>query len=279
MTIPSRHVAPALLAGYVGGRLSEEDEVFLEQHLLGCAMCRGEVSSALPPSADRLDAVWNNVVDVLDRPSATPIERALHRVGMNRETARLVAAAPSLRLPWLAAMTTCLLLAVVAAAAGGVRGSWLFLTLAPLIPVASVVAAYGPRTDPAWELARATPYSLARLTLLRVAAILVTTIPLAIIVGVLLPGIEWWVGAVWLLPALSFVALTLWLGTYVEPLVAAAVLAIGWAVVTGAAAVHRSSPHVLLQPAVQLAFAAVVVVAALGVHARTDRLSGRLGPA
>jgi hypothetical protein len=273
-SLPESHIAPAQLSAYAAGQLSAAEESFLEEHLLSCAACRQLVPSVIAVDERRLDAVWNHVVDVLDQPRASVVERALHRLGASRETARLVAAAPSLRLPWLTAVAACLLLAVAAAGAGGVRGSWLFLTLAPLIPVAGVAAAFGPHTDPAWELTRATPYSLARLTLLRGAAVLTSTLPLAVLAGLLLPGSAWWVGAVWLLPALAFVTATLWAATYLEPLIAAAVLAVGWAAVTSDAMWRRTDPALLLRPSVQLAFAGAAAVAAVGLWSRRGKLAG-----
>lgn len=273
-SLPGPHIAAAQLSGYAAGLLSAAEESRLEEHLVACAVCRQLVPSVGAVDERRLDAVWNQVVDVLDRPRTSVVERMLHRLGASRETARVVAAAPSLRLPWLSAVAACLLLAAVAAGAGGARGSWLFLTLAPLIPVAGVVAAYGPHTDPAWELTRATPYSLIRLTLLRIAAVLASTLPLAVVVGLLLPGSAWWVAAVWLLPALAFVMLTLWAATYFEPLLAAGVLIVGWAAVTSHAMWHRTDPALLLQPSVQFAFTGAAAVAAVGLWSRRDKLAG-----
>lgn len=272
-SVPGPHLAPDQLSGYAAGVLSAVEESYLEEHLLSCGACRRLVPAVTPVDDRRLEAVWHEVVDVLDRPRPSVAERALRRLGASRETARLVAAAPSLRLPWLSAVCACLLLAAVAAGTGGVRGSWLFLTLAPLIPVAGVAAAYGPHTDPAWELARAAPYSLARLTLLRGAAVLASTLPLAVLVGLLLPGSAWWVAAVWLLPSLAFVTVTLWSATYLDPLLAAGMLTVGWVAVTSHAMWQRADPALLLRPGVQLAFAAAAAVAAVGLWSRSDTLA------
>jgi hypothetical protein len=272
-SLPGAHVIPAQVSGYAAGRLSAAEESSFEEHLMSCAACRRLVSSGGRVDDRRLAAVWSEVVDVLDQPRVPMVERVLHRLGVGPETARLVAAAPSLRVPWLTAVATCLLLAVIAAGEGGVRGQWLFLAVAPLLPVAGVAAAYGPRWDSAWELARATQYSLSRLALLRSLAVLGSTLPLAAVVGVALPDADWWLAAVWLLPSLAFVTLTLWAATYVEPLLAVGVLTVGWLAVTSSATVHRTDPDLLWQPAVQFGFAAVMVAAAAGLWVRRGELA------
>lgn len=272
-SLPGPHVVPAQVSGYAAGRLSARDEVSVEEHLISCAACRQLVSSAGSVDDERLAAVWSEVIDLLDQPRVPAVERVLHRLGASRETARLVAAAPSLRVPWLTAVTTCLLLAVIAASAGGVRGQWLFLAVAPLLPVAGVAAAYGPRWDSAWEIARATRYSLSRLALLRSLAVLGSTLPLAAVVGVALPNADWWLAAVWLLPSLAFVTLTLWAATYVEPLLAAGALTVGWLAVTSSATARRADPDMLWQPAVQLGFAVAILAAAAGLWLRRGELA------
>jgi hypothetical protein len=273
-SLPGPHVAVGELSRYAAGLLPEVEESLLEEHLLSCAACRGLVPSVGAVDGQRLDVVWADVVDILDRPRLSVVERALHRLGVRQETSRLIAAAPSLRIPWLVAIAGCLLLAVAAANTGGARGSWLFLTLAPLMPVAGVAAAYGPHVDACWELARATSYSLARLCLVRVTAVLCSTLPLAVLVGLLLPGSAWWVAAVWLLPALAFVMVTLWAATYVDALFAAGVLAAGWAAVTTSAMWHHSDPALLLHPFVQFAFAGAAAFAAAGLWSRRGSLAG-----
>ena len=267
-SLPGRHLVLAQLSGYAADRLSAAEAAALEEHLLACPECRALVGSAGAVDDRRLDAVWTEVVDALDQPRSSVAERVLHRLGTSRETARLILAAPSLRLPWLAAVATCLLLSVIAAAAGGVRGPWLFLALAPLLPVAGVVMAYGPHSDAAWELTRATQYSMSRLALLRSLAVVASTVPLAALAGALLPSAAWWMAAVWLLPSLAFVTITLWVATYIQPVPAAGLLAIGWVAVTGDATVRRIDPAVLLHPGVQLGFAAAVVVASIGLWLR-----------
>lgn len=176
-----------------------------EAHLVACARCR----SLLVPLVDRprLDAVWAEVAERVDAPRRGLVERMLAWAGVHRDTARLLSATPSLRVSWLLAVAASLAFAVAAAAAGP-RGTLLFLTLAPVLPVLGVAVSYGRAADPMYELTAAAPYSGFRLLLLRAAAVLVSTSLLVTVAGLLLPG-SGWLGAAWLVPAFALTALTL----------------------------------------------------------------------
>ena len=128
--------------------------------------------------APRLDAIWAEVdrqVDLSSRPLA---ERLLTRAGVREDTARLLAVTPSLRGAWLTSILLAALLAALAANVtdGTGRGMAIFLTLAPLLPVAGVALSYGPAADPAYELTLAAPYSVLRLVLLRSVAVVTCTV-------------------------------------------------------------------------------------------------------
>jgi hypothetical protein len=144
-------------------------------------------------------------------------------------TARLLAATPSLRASWLLAIVAALAFTVLAADAGP-RGTLLFLTLAPILPLAGVALAYGPQVDRLHELGAAAPLSGFRLLLLRSAAVVATTTLLAGGAGLFLPGAGG-VAAAWLLPALALSLLTLALSARLEPVQAAGGLAAGWVAV------------------------------------------------
>jgi hypothetical protein len=112
----------------------------------------------------------------------------------------------------------------------GPAWAMLFLTLAPMLPVAGVAVAYGRAVDPIHEIGAAAPYSSLRLLLLRSAAVVATTTVLAAAAGLLLPA-SGWTGAAWLLPALALTALTLVLSVRFALVHAAAGLATTWVVV------------------------------------------------
>jgi putative zinc finger protein len=271
------HADAAQLAGYAGGELDPARAASVEAHLLDCPACQAGVAGAVP--RDRLERIWRGVAEVVDGPRPGPVERLLARLGVPGHTARLLAAAPSLHLSWFAAVAAALGFAVVAAH-GGRSGPLLFLLLAPLLPVAGVAAAYGPGIDPTHELAVAAPMPGSRLLLLRAAAVLASTTLLAATAALALPDLGW-LAAAWLLPALGLTLASLALATALHPAAAAGTVAFAWVVAVGAtqwAAVrHLRDPFAapvasaLFDPAGQLAFLALAVLAALLLARRSDR--------
>jgi hypothetical protein len=260
MTTPNGwHADATTLARYAADELDFVAAASVEAHLLACADCRAALVPAAGPRLDvgRLDRVWDDVVDAIDAPRAGVVERALRRLGVGDGTARLLAMTPSLHVSWLAGVGLALLFAVIAASSGA-RGMMFFLTVAPLLPVAGVAVAYGPRTDPTHELQAAAPHDQFRLVLLRTAAVLATTVPL-VAVGALLTGRTGWVAAAWLLPALGLTAASLALGDYLDPLLAAVGITLGWvAVVVSAFVSSGRDPLAAFRLGGQLGCAAVL---------------------
>ena len=109
---------------------------------------------------------------------------------------------------WLAGVTFSILFAWFASMFGADVGISLFLMVAPLAPVAGVAAAFGGDADPSHEVVVTTPYSAGRLLLLRTLAVLATCTPIAMLVGLALPGPAWLMVA-WLSPAVAGIAVTL----------------------------------------------------------------------
>jgi hypothetical protein len=211
---------------YASGEVGQVFAASVEAHLVACAGCR----ELLVPLVDRprLGAIWDQVAERVDAPQPGPVERLLCRIGVRPDTARLLSAAPSLSGSWLMAVAATLAFAVIAAVAGP-RGTLLFLTLAPMLPVAGVAVAYGRGVDPAYEIGAAAPFSGFRLLLLRSAAVVATTTVLAGVAGLLLPATGW-TGAAWLLPAFALTTLTLVLSVRFAVLHAAAGVAAAWVV-------------------------------------------------
>lgn len=253
------HVDPAVLDDYADGRaMAPSALASVEAHLERCGACqRGMV-----PSADvaRLDAVWTEVVDAADRPAVPALERLLVRLGSSAETARLLAATPSLRLSWLGGTALVLAMALVVAHSGE-RGVALFLALAPLLPVAGVAAAFGPRADPLHEVAVAAPYPSFRLLLLRTAVVVATTVLLAVPAAALLPGSPW-LTVGWLLPALALTTTSVLLSARVDPVVAGAGLTVAWLLVSLPAVRPGSDPLLVVQWGPQLGCLVLSLLAA-----------------
>lgn len=263
------HLDTDTIDGYVGDELDPAGAASAEAHLLGCAECRGRLARGV--DADRLDGIWAEVVERVDAPVPTPLERLLLRLGVRGDTARLVAAAPSLRLSWLAGVAVVLGFALLASGASD-RALVVFLALAPLLPVAGVAASYGPPLDPSFELATAAPYSGFRLLLLRVLTVVTATVLLVAAAAVLLPGTTW-TAAAWLLPALALTGLTLALGTRVDLLWSGVAVAVGWFGLVGLAWRVANDPLLLFGGAGQLASLAVALACGALVAVRRDSLN------
>jgi hypothetical protein len=263
----SAHVDPTVIERYGNGTLDVAAETWVEDHLLDCAQCRARVAAEASPGripeldSVRLDRVWREVVDVVDAPRAGIVERGLRLCGVSQNTARLLGAAPSLRLPWLLGIALTLGFALIAAGAGR-EGVGVYLALAPILPVAGVAAAYAPPMDPLREVASAAPYPAVRIVLLRAVAVLGATIPLVLITGLALPSAPVWVGAAWLLPALSFTTLTLLAGTVIDPLAAAIGISAVWVSLVTVTSLHDHRPLQMVGYGYQIAFLGLLVTSA-----------------
>jgi hypothetical protein len=257
------HVEPAALHRYAAGTLGGSAAASVETHLVACAGCREALAPAVDPA--RLTAVWTEVLDRVDAPRRSPVERLLLRLGMNDDTARLVAAAPSLTVSWLSALAAAVLFAALAADAGG-KGVLFFLALAPVLPVAGVAVAYGRDVDPTYELGLAAPYSTFRLLLLRSGAVLTATIALVGLAAVLLP-IGGWLAAAWLLPSLALTAATLAVSTRLTPAWTAGLMVAAWLLAVVTAFRSTGSPYAAFGASGQLACAVLLALSvAVLVH-------------
>jgi hypothetical protein len=266
------HADDDLLARYVRGDAGALLGASLEQHLLSCAGCRDRIGVHVetPP----LEAVWARVRESVEAPRPGIVERLLARLGASETDALLVARAPSLRASWLFGLAATIAFAALGAVWGGQRGLAFFLLVAPLVPVAGVAFAYGPDVDPSYETGLAAPYPAARLLLLRTAAVLVTSLPLTVLAGLLVPALSG--SAVsWLLPALAFTAVVLAASTWARPGAVAIVLAVGWVVAVGSASRARD-PAAVLTPALLITYAVVGAAAVLVLCVRIRHLA-RLG--
>jgi hypothetical protein len=253
------HADPAVLARYAAEELDDVRASSLEAHLLSCDACREALAPMVP--APRLHDVWSGIEATLDAPRPGVVERGLLRLGVHDHVARLLAATPSLRMSWFSAEALALGSAAVAASHGQeASGGFLFvfLVLASLAPVAGVAAAFGPGTDPAYEVGIAAPMRSDRLLFIRTIAVLVASLAIAGVAALALPGLDRSV-ALWLLPALGLTLATLVVATWLRPVPAACTVGLGWLMVAAAASAAANDPlaafHVLAQ---------VVYVAAIG---------------
>ena len=273
------HVGEALLRDYADGAVADATAFSIEAHMVACATCRA--AAAPHVEVARLDAVWGEVVDVVDAPRPGVVESLLPRLGLSPSTARLLGVTPALRAPWLLAVSVVLAVAVVAGPGHtGQRSDMLLLLLAPLIPVAGTAAVFHSGMDAAEDLASAAPASSFWLVMVRTASVLVTSVALAGLASLLAPHLGWLVFA-WLMPALALTMTTLALATWLRPVVAAGAVATVWLVgivgnevvaAGGLAGLRADGPirAVAFHPAGQIALAGVAVAAAVLTICRRD---------
>ncbi len=265
------HADPKVVALYAGGELDEARAYSLEAHLLSCGDCRAMLSPLV--DRDAIERGWTEVEEAVDSPRPGPVERFLLRLGLPDHLSRLLAATPSLRLSWFAAVAIVLGFAVLAAQ-GDHAGLVVFLAMAPLVPVAGVAAAFGPGIDPTYEVGIASPYRSGRLLLLRSAAVLVASLALIGLGALALPGLDW-TAVAWLLPALALTLVTLAVSTVAEPVPSAVAVAMGW-IVSVAVVGHLAGDGVAAFHATgQVLFLVLIAVAGLVLARRSEAFDRR----
>jgi len=271
------HADRTVLAAYVEGGLDDVRASSLEAHLLTCDRCRDRVATST--GADAIDHVWGSIVDTIDTPHRSAVERLLLTLRVPEHLARLLVATPSLRLSWLVAEALALGFAVIAANGTSDQNEelvlFLFLVVAALLPVAGVAVAFGPGIDPTYEIGVAAPMPADRLLLIRAAAVLASSVSITVFAALALPGLDA-IAAAWLLPALGLTVATLALGTWVRPLVAAASVALTWVLSAAAAAVSTQDRLAAFRPVGQVACLAVIAVSAAVLTHRHTLYEGRI---
>jgi len=265
------HAPIHALRDYESGAIDPTQQLSIEAHLTSCVSCRSNLAALVDKGV--LERTWNAIAAETATPAPGMIERLLLVLGIADHSARLVAATPSLRRSWLLAVTTVLALGVlVANEADG--GYVFFLALAPMLPLAGIAAAYGPGIDPTYEIGIAAPMRSFRLLLIRAMAVLISTVALAGIAALFLPGLDW-EAAAWLLPSLALAATCLALSTVVPPLRAAVIVAGTWMTVITAAAWSAStevSARSVFGAQLQIAVVIVGIGAGLVLTARREEL-------
>lgn len=265
------HVPLHALRAYERGAIDATQELSIEAHLVGCGSCR----EALAGFSDRatLERSWEAIEAGTAAPQPTGVERLLLALGISDHNARLVAATPSMRRSWLAAVAAVLTLAVLVTNGVG-DGYIFFLIVAPLMPLTGIATAFGPGIDPTYEIGIAAPIRGFRLLLIRSVAVLVSTIALAGVAALFFETLDWRAGA-WLLPSLALVIAGLALSTLISPLRATVLVAALWVGTVGTAAWMVSDPssaRALFGEQMQIAVVLVMVGSALILVTRREEL-------
>jgi hypothetical protein len=262
MSTDTWHASDEMLRSYARGETGVAVVASVEAHLLRCPACRERIA---PEVSAPLEAAWTRVADRIQAPRPPLIVRALRRLGLSEADGVLLSAARALDGAWLLATLAVVVFAALAAIPSAAEGRALYLLVAPLVPVLGVVASFA-AGDPLAALTSATPYPKARLALLRTVAVVITSIPLSIAVGIAVPGIEWLAFA-WLLPALALTLITLLAMTWWEPEPVGFAVASAWIAVL---AVAHSSNDVAaaVRLNLQLVYLAIAVLAAVALALR-----------
>jgi hypothetical protein len=256
------HVDDAALARWVDGTDGSVAGASVEQHLLTCADCRAKV-----PAPDPL--VWDRVRATVETPRVAVLERLLRRTGLAEADARVVAVSPAFRAAWLVGLIALLAFVTVAGAWGEGRGQWAFLLVAPLVPALAVALGYDPELDEALETECATPYSKARMVLLRSLALVLIGLPALTAANAALPGtIAFW----WLVPAAGCTVLVLALSTWISPLTSVGVVGTVWLSLLGSR-YRAGPPAALLEGDWVMAYVGVTAAAALVLVLRRRALA------
>jgi hypothetical protein len=262
MTTQTWHASDETLQRYARGETGVAVMASVEAHLLRCETCRERLAPAVEAP---LEAAWTQIADRIQAPRPPFVVRLMRRCGLNESDGVLLTTARSLNGAWLLATLAVVLFAALAAIASTAQGQALYLLVAPLVPVSGVVVAFA-SSDPLADLTATTPYSKARLALLRTVAVVITSVPLAVAVGVGIPGIAWLAFA-WLLPALALTLATLVGMTWWKPEPVGIVVALAWvAVIT----VARSRDDVAAAVGfeLQIVYLAVAALAAVALAFR-----------
>jgi hypothetical protein len=225
-----------------------------------------------------LEANWRAITAELDAPPVGWLERLLGGIGLPSHLTRVLAATPSLRRSWFVASGLALLLGLVSTDPAAPRDDLLtLLIVAPLVPVLGVALAYGPESDPAHEMALATPMLGLRLLATRAAAVLGLSCLMLLTVAAFTPGGEPMAFA-WLLPSFGLTSATVALMSRLAPRRAAGVVAVVWVVGVLMAQVPADDRLIAFGLVGQLVMAGVTVVSVLVAVRQRERFE-LVGPA
>jgi len=267
----SWHADPALIDDYALGVLDDAHSSSIESHLLRCEPCRAAVAHHV--GAARLDRVWAAIDEAAEPTRPRVVERPLVWFGVPEHVARLLAATPSLRFSWFAAVAVALAFAA-GAARGGRLGLLLFLLVAPLIPLAGVAVAYGPGVDPTYEVGLAAPMRSYRLLMIRALAVLTTSTVLISIAALALPHLDW-TAAAWLLPSVGLSTANLALSSYWSPPRVSVTLVAAWGVAVVLSERLSGVPYAAFRAVPQLVFGIIAAASILVLMSRREAFDAR----
>ncbi|WP_328320690.1 hypothetical protein OHA70_22430 [Kribbella sp. NBC_00382] len=269
------HVGEADLATYLAGTSSQVVGASIEAHLVRCHTCRARLADRAGQE-DRQRA-WNRLAEAIDRPTPTVLERI---TGGRAVTRSAVATPPMVR----AAVVAVGLMGLVPLLAVFLAGESALITLlifAPLAPTAAVAVAYRSGSDPAGDLALATPAAGLRLIAVRALVVSSVALPLGVSAA-LIVNVPLELAVAWCLPGLALAAVVLLAGTTrLDPLYVAIALGLLWAVGVSTPATARRGMQadaifsVIASPALQAGALVIGALAVLFTVVRRDAVAYR----
>jgi len=152
-----------------------------------------------------LDRVWTRVAGRVWATRPGRAERLARQVLRSPGLAKALVVTPSLVLSWLLATVVVLAAGVVASRPAGTA---LVPLLAPALAGAGIAYAYGPGTDPAYELALTMPVTARMVLLVRALAVFAVNAGLGVAASALTP-LATGVTLSWLVPMTAVTALAL----------------------------------------------------------------------
>lgn len=224
-------------------------------------------------SSVRLSGNLAAIETELDAPEPGYLARLLLRLGVSEATVPLVTATPALRRSFVISVLVVVLFALSAAnnnAGDGVDRIVVFLSLAPIIPLAGVALAFGPGVDPTHEVAIAAPIDGFRLFLIRATTVVGASTLALLLASMLVPagGMH---RVAWVLPALATTSVAMALSTRFDPRIAAGAVAAAWiAIVT--ISVATTDAATTFGPTLQVLSMFAAAAGAVGFARRRRRL-------
>lgn len=269
---PQWHASQEMLAAYSNGSNPPVVDDAIEAHIAACPACRARLAADACESG--LEAVWERVQETVSVPSHGASAKVLMFLGVPEEDLVVVRASAGLHRPWTMAVLGAVVAAIAAASVSPRLQDYVFIVLAPLIPVLAVAVAYD-LADPFRELSTSTPAGKLRIALLRAVAALLAALPLTVAVGLFVPGLSG-LAFVWLLPAFMLSSLLLLLLTWLSAWKATFVVVFVW---LGAAGIVGPSGPGFVAPAalagqIICAVLTALFIAGLALRTTSTRFQG-----
>ena len=253
----SWHAGPELLRHYSDGTLGRAGQAAVETHLTSCGECRAEATRLV--AGEALEPVWAGISTAISAPRLPLPLRLLERLGVRPTDLVVLRASSAVSVSWALAVAGALVFVAISGSLSTFEQQVFYAVVAPLLPAMLVAAAYD-ASDPTRELLASTPFSKLRVALLRTALAVAAALPVVVVMGLLVPGLESQ-RAAWLVPSLTLTVIALVLLTWLTAPGAVGVLVTAWVVVVGAWASGASLDSVT-SVGVQSSFAAVAFLAA-----------------